>query len=454
MRTFAPKENLAQEAKSASAARPSAALSGQSGTSALARFAHDFSRIPVHADAPTTIQWGLQVNTPGDAHERQADRVAEEVMRMPERAAHEDLQTERVQAGASGEILAPIVHDVLRSPGQPLDPAARAFFEPRFGFDFSRVRIHHDHDAAESARAVGASAYTASNHVVFGAGRSPLETPGGNRLLAHELTHVMQQHMSRAPRIQFEKAGDEKEDKERAKLLTDFTDGAGLPEKQVGRIAAAMRGFSLHQLHAMRKAGVRFWAPDSLPPEFKDRVVMTRLSTPGGYSDLLRIIRMAENATTDAIRHELAHAWDHVRTGKVKPIGQLKDKEFERALKATPALSSETKEKRATKETHEGKVRSVRLPISEMLKRYKKWSLREQSFDNPSTREGYSKSSPAEFYAEGYSVFYGGKEWNQARLLYYAPELYELLEAEAKREGLDVPDRSAIEAAMKEQNLR
>lgn len=91
---------------------------------------------------------------------------------------------------------------------------------------------------------------------------------------------------------------------------------------------------------------------------------------------------------------------------------------------------------------------------SEMFARYKKWQLREQSFDNPSTREGYSKTSPKEFYAEGYSVFHGGKEWNQARLLYYAPELYELLEAEAKQQGLGVPDRSKIEAALKEQNLQ
>jgi hypothetical protein len=101
-----------------------------------------------------------------------------------------------------------------------------------------------------------------------------------------------------------------------------------------------------------------------------------------------------------------------------------------------------------------GKMKSARMPISEMLERCRRWKLREQSFDNPATRESYSKRSPREFYAEGYSVFHGGREWNQARLLYYAPELYELLEIEAKEEGLDVPDRSKVEAAMKEQNLQ
>ena len=274
--------------------------------------------------------------------------------------------------------------------------------------------------------------------------------------LQHTIGNQAVQRLLRAPsgpRILRRKPGDNEEDEERAKLLKAFTDGAGLPEKQVARIEAAMRAFSLHQLHAVQKAGLRFWEGYSLPPEFKGRVEVKNISTPAEYLDLIHIIRLAENATTDAIRHEMAHAWDHARTGKVKPIGQLKGKEFNKALEDTPALSSTTSQKRATKETQGGKVRAVRLTISEMLERYKKWSLREQSFDNPSTKEGYSKRSPREFYAEGYSVFHSGREWNQARLLYYAPELYELLEAEAKEEGLDVPDRSKVEAAMKEQKF-
>ena len=87
----------------------------------------------------------------------------------------------------------PIVHKVLRSPGQPLDGATRAFFEPRFGHDFSRVRVHADPQASESARAVNALAYTVGTDIVFGAGAQPWGTTSGNRLLAHELTHVVQQ---------------------------------------------------------------------------------------------------------------------------------------------------------------------------------------------------------------------------------------------------------------------
>lgn len=87
----------------------------------------------------------------------------------------------------------PIVQEVLSSPGRPLETNTRAFMESRFGHDFSRVRVHTDARAAESARAVNALAYTVGRDVVFGAGRYEPETQTGRSLLAHELTHVVQQ---------------------------------------------------------------------------------------------------------------------------------------------------------------------------------------------------------------------------------------------------------------------
>lgn len=86
----------------------------------------------------------------------------------------------------------PIVHEALRAPGRPLDPETRAFMEPRFGQDFGAVRVHTDDLAAESARAVGALAYTAGQDVVFGQGQYAPQTTQGKRLLAHELAHVVQ----------------------------------------------------------------------------------------------------------------------------------------------------------------------------------------------------------------------------------------------------------------------
>src|SRR5918995_543906 len=144
----------------------------------IVRFGHDFSRIPVHPKMPAKIQTRLKVNAPGDIYEQEAERVSERVMRTPEprlqRACscgggcsecqteqpemeRERLQTKRIQASDQGQIEAPpLVHEVLASPGRPLDPATRSFMEPRFGHDFSRVRVHADARAAQSSEAVNA----------------------------------------------------------------------------------------------------------------------------------------------------------------------------------------------------------------------------------------------------------------------------------------------------------
>jgi len=87
----------------------------------------------------------------------------------------------------------PIVHEVLRSSGQPLDTATRGFMEPRLGHDFSRVRVHTDARGAESAWTVNALAYTVGHDVVFGAGQYAPHTIEGQKLIGHELTHMVQQ---------------------------------------------------------------------------------------------------------------------------------------------------------------------------------------------------------------------------------------------------------------------
>src|SRR5258708_964654 len=93
----------------------------------------------------------------------------------------------------------PIVSEALRSPGQPLDQTTRDFLEPRFGTDCSEVRVHTGAQAAESARAVNALAYTVGKDVVFGAAQYSPENDSGRRLLAHELSHVVQQSNAEAP---------------------------------------------------------------------------------------------------------------------------------------------------------------------------------------------------------------------------------------------------------------
>ena len=185
-----------------------------------ARFGHDFSRIPIYPPAAGPIQTKLAINKPGDKFEQEADRVSEQVMcisepqlqrarpcgggcpkyRAEQRSQeHEIMQTRRVQANDGGETVIPtIVHKVLRAPGQPLDSATRRFFELRFRHDFRQVRVHTDAKAIASAQAVNARAYTVGQEIVLGRGQYAPETGAGRRLLAHELTHVVQQSSERS----------------------------------------------------------------------------------------------------------------------------------------------------------------------------------------------------------------------------------------------------------------
>lgn len=152
------------------------------------------------------LQTKLRVSQPGDRYEREADRVVEQVMRKPERdgATPASLRLQRLDDGSgyAGVEAPPIVDDVLRAPGRPLDAGTQSFMESRFGHDFSAVRVHTDGWAAASARAVGARAYTVGRDVVFGTGEYHPAQAEDRRLLAHELTHVIQQGGGAAERLQ------------------------------------------------------------------------------------------------------------------------------------------------------------------------------------------------------------------------------------------------------------
>lgn len=105
---------------------------------------------------------------------------------------HETLQRYPAEHARANNV-PPIVHEVLRSPGRPLDRETRAFMEPRFGRDFSEVRVHTDSKAAESARAVNALAYTVGQHIAFAHPAKTISDPSARKLIAHELAHVVQQ---------------------------------------------------------------------------------------------------------------------------------------------------------------------------------------------------------------------------------------------------------------------
>src|SRR6478672_7487743 len=101
--------------------------------------------------------------------------------------------TQAMFSSQAGRKVPPIVEEALRSPGQPLDTATRAFMEPRFSHNFGNVRVHTDTKSADSARAVNARAYTVGEQVVFGANQFAPTSHQGRELLAHELAHTVQQ---------------------------------------------------------------------------------------------------------------------------------------------------------------------------------------------------------------------------------------------------------------------
>ncbi len=177
--------------------------------------------VSVHRQAPKWVQAKLKLGAPNDAYEQEANRVAEQVMRMPvpERvqrkcaacAAAESAgrpapcpacagsdvenQVRRKEVGESPTIGAPVAGKIasLASGGVPLPVRERSYFEPRFGRSLESVRIHTGHVAMSAAEAIQAKAFTHGTNIAFAAGAWQPETTDGRRLLAHELVHTVQQ---------------------------------------------------------------------------------------------------------------------------------------------------------------------------------------------------------------------------------------------------------------------
>jgi|GEM_PF-1259762 len=138
---------------------------------------------------PVTKDEGMKLHRKcGCNHKTAAEGECEECKKK------RDTKLQRAPANAQRTDEVPEqVYDVLQSPGHPLDPAIRRFMEPRFDHDFSHVRVHTDARAGASARAVNALAYTVGRDIVFGEGQYSAATKEGQQLIAHELTHTIQQ---------------------------------------------------------------------------------------------------------------------------------------------------------------------------------------------------------------------------------------------------------------------
>ncbi|MFT3823213.1 MAG: DUF4157 domain-containing protein [Chitinophagaceae bacterium] len=154
------------------------------------------------------VQTKLSINQPGDVYEQEADRVADKIVhsgsagditpvqRKCEHCEKEEKKAQRKETNTSqvnaGNDLENYIGNLSGS-GQPLPAGVREFYEPKFGYNFSNVRIHTDTVAAKSAQSINALAYTSGNNIVFNNGQYSPADNNGKKLLAHELTHVVQQ---------------------------------------------------------------------------------------------------------------------------------------------------------------------------------------------------------------------------------------------------------------------
>jgi hypothetical protein len=210
MRDLVHKPN---RAKPSTTRTKTSAKSTPSGTTAAFRHSpgHEFGRVPLRYTPPAVLQTKLMVNTIGDSLEQEAERTADTIRPLvdttPAGDRHEKknpTQTIRtLQAAGAGRPADPEVEQHLQDTqglGQPLPSTVRAGFESQLGSDFSRVRVHADRDADSLNRKLGARAFTSGSDIYFRHGELNPDTVAGQHLLAHELTHVLQQGPGAAQR--------------------------------------------------------------------------------------------------------------------------------------------------------------------------------------------------------------------------------------------------------------
>ncbi|MDH5408246.1 MAG: DUF4157 domain-containing protein [Gammaproteobacteria bacterium] len=165
---------------------------------------------PSRLDFFPHIQAKLSINQPGDRYEQEADHVADQIMRIPTSSVTESLidqqspviQRKQNETQSGGSRQRSSSFDGISNSGDHMTASNRAFFEPRFGKDFSEVRIHDNAQANMMADQINARAFTFGSDIVFSQGQYQPDTQSGQRLLAHELTHVVQQQGMNQNKIQ------------------------------------------------------------------------------------------------------------------------------------------------------------------------------------------------------------------------------------------------------------
>lgn len=230
------------------------------------------------------VQTKLAIGASNDPLEQEADRVANQVVAAPAHPAVSGalphIQRYSGKAAEGSDAAPTSVDRVLASSGSPLEPTLREDMEQRFGHNFSLVRVHSGSAAEQSARDVNASAYTVGRNIVFGAGRFAPGTHEGRRLIAHELTHVVQQ----AGRL-LSLAGDDRKTNSHAGQLFVGAENAGW-EREADRVACSASA-------PVRSDSVPFEPSSSLPIQTLARQADQQPPTKNEEKSDLKAMRVA-----------------------------------------------------------------------------------------------------------------------------------------------------------------
>jgi len=223
-------------------------------------------------------------------------------------------------------------------------------------------------------------------------------------------------------------------------IYRDFVRGISGEIPQRSSILNAMCAFSITQLNQMMQAGVRFWPSGPLPTFSENFVIEIPRRGLSSYVAEIRLIRLSSNRIS-VLRHELAHAWDHVRVMRRRyRIDNLSDRRLERTITRPQRLGSQMNTR--LRITVGGYVLRISIPgMYEAYRQRMRHRPREMAFGTPSARRGYSLVSVSEFYAEGYAVFNsGGLSDSKQKMHNLAPELYAYFQREAVRNSLPAPE--------------
>jgi hypothetical protein len=274
-----------------------------------------FSR-QAQARNPLFFQAKLTVGPTDDVYEREADAVADKVMRMTDEAqvspkisplavqrkcehcmAEEDLQRKPGNANQVHEAPS-IVNDTLANGGHSLDGDTRSFMESRFGYDFSGVKIHTGTVAAKSAQSVNALAYTSGNNIVFNQHQYSPATEHGRRLLAHELTHVVQQSGAPAASVQRQE-------------VTGEDAGPDIMDEEADVEVEEETTQADEMARGKRRRGSSICAAGACPQGKQSRVIRNDCaeSEPDDKTEYITLLEVNRAA------HELQVSWSH-KTGK------------------------------------------------------------------------------------------------------------------------------------------